>query len=117
MFDAINDIFYKTHSEITSDLLSDFDYYMTVTWLSFYDPFYAEYANELMNARLLNAPKVTQYKYLKTMVPELPRKKIKYIKKPSMDKDPEDFFVPAWKSSVEHRNNLKLILALEESGY
>lgn len=112
MFDAINDILYKTHDEITNDLLSDFDYYMTVTWLSFYDPFYAEYGNELMNGTLLNAPKVTQYKYLKSMIPNLPRKKIQYIKKPQKDADPENFFVPAWKSSTEHRNNLKLLLEL-----
>lgn len=114
MFDAINDIFYKQNNEITNDLLSDFDYYMTTSYLSFYDPFYAEYGNILFNDTLLNAPKKTQYMYMKGMVPNLPKKRINYIKKPAKQKDPDNFFVPQWKSSKEHRNNLKILLELSE---
>ena len=113
MFDALHDILYKESDVITKDLLHDFNYFMSISFLSFYDDMFVEYSNELMNGIFINEGKEKQYKYMKTMIPKLSRKKINYIKdyRPVIDKD---LYIPEFISREQYTKNLDLILDLQE---
>lgn len=103
MFDAINYLlFEKNKDELDSEIMASFVPYMTVRFLSFYDPAYVGYVNDTLNTygNVLKTPE-NQFKFFDNVIPKLRRKKILYIKKPKEEKLKEETPVPEFYSRRE----------------
>lgn len=87
-FPLLKTIFTKKSCNITPTT-DNFNLYLAVRYISFYHPSLCEIINESINkykiSALFNEPEES-YKFLKALIPKLPYKHIKYIKKESIKK-------------------------------
>lgn len=103
MFEAINYLLFdKNKEELDNEILSSFVPYMTVRFLSFYDPAYVGYVNDTLNTygNVMTTPEDT-FKFFDSVIPKLRRKKIPYVKKPKEEKAKEEVPVPEFYSRRE----------------
>lgn len=82
-FILLKSIFDKSEVDIepTND---NFNLYLASRYISFYHPSMCELLNESVNVYKINSQFITPvdgYKFLKALLPKMPYKKIKYIKK------------------------------------
>lgn len=85
-FPLLKSIFTKKSCNITPTA-DNFNVYLAVRYISFYHPSLCEILNESVNKfkinSMFNEPD-EGYKFLKALIPKLPYKHIKYIKKESV---------------------------------
>lgn len=82
-FILLKSIFDKTEVDIEPST-DNFNLYLAMRYISFYNPAFCQLMNETANIYKINgqfpAP-IDGYKFLKALLPKVPYKKIKYIKK------------------------------------
>ncbi len=85
-FPLLKSIFTKEKCDITPSL-ENFNVYLATRYISFYHPSLCEILNESINNFNINKMFTNPedgYKFLKALIPKLPYKHIKYIKKESV---------------------------------
>ena len=93
MFNYINDILHYKKGDLLDNIDSESEYnpYMINRWISMYSPQMAQLVNYTSN-RLYSAfpTKRDTYKFLVTFLPKVKQYRIKYIKKPTKNKEDTD---------------------------
>jgi hypothetical protein len=90
-FPLLKSIFTKDDCDIVP-CAENFNVYLAVRYISFYHPSLCEVLNESINKYKINAmfnDAEDGYKFLKGLIPKLPYRHIKYIKKESVKKQRE----------------------------
>jgi len=104
MFNTINYLLYdKSEPKLNSDLLEEFNPYLTIKAFSYYDSgSFCNHINDTINiyGNVFDT-KEDQFNFLQAVIPKLKRKKIEYIKKsPKVDED-ESEKIPEFLSKRE----------------
>ncbi len=103
-FDTINYLlFKKRNTTLDSELLNDFNPWLTNKMFSFYENGnMTTYVNDTLNiyGNILNS-KEDQFKMYENIIPILPYKKIKYLKKSKTDKNLDKIPIPEFYSKRE----------------
>ena len=84
-FILLKSIFDKSEVDIEPSN-DNFNLYLAMRYISFYNPAFCHLMNETANTFKINAQFLTPtdgYNFLKALLPKVPNKKIKYIKKQS----------------------------------
>jgi hypothetical protein len=84
-FILLKSIFDKSEVDIEPSN-DNFNLYLAMRYVSFYNPAFCQLMNETANTFKINAQfstPVDGYKFLKSLLPKVPYKKIKYVKKQS----------------------------------
>lgn len=84
-FILLKSIFDKSEVDIEPSN-DNFNLYLAMRYISFYNPAFCQLMNETANTFKINAQfstPVDGYKFLKGLLPKVPYKKIKYVKKQS----------------------------------
>ena len=84
-FTLLKSIFDKSEADIEPSN-DNFNLYLAMRYISFYNPAFCQLMNETANTFKINAQFSTPqdgYNFLKGLLPKVPYKKIKYVKKQS----------------------------------
>lgn len=101
-FDSINYLLFENRKPLNHELLDGFSGFFTAKMFSFYeDGKYCPLINETLNTYgHIFSNKEDQFKFYEAIIPKLPRKKIKYIKKGKKEQE-EKLPIPEFYSKRE----------------
>jgi hypothetical protein len=104
MFTTINYLFHeKNKSELDSELIQNFNPYITRKAFSFYDSGkYCNYINETLNTYSgIFESKENEFQFFDSIIPKLKRRKSEYIKKTKKDKPKKELPISEFLSKRE----------------
>lgn len=115
-FDIINYIFYKRNvldHTPNEDDIQQFNPYMIVRWLSFYDSTQCVFVNETLNRfSSIDDRKTAVFSMFYNLIPKLKFKRVNYIKKTKDQKEDDDMYKLIAKSHDISTREVKMYMDL-----